>query len=224
MNRQPPDPASHTSMLPWYSYPLLSSCFPCSGLFLKRHWSSGLRNTAIGLLLGLVTWMLFTQAGTGAAILFAMLGILPWWCLQAYEASFSHSHTFLQTVTRIWHHAHDIHFLGGLFLLTAFTDLYIILENPDYALTIFCSKPSGILGVLAKAQSPILHLGIGYGFLRLTRWSLWLYFVYAGFGLLNATTNFACFGFGRIRTIFLLTLLAFTLYVYVRRHCFRGHT
>ena len=164
--------------------------------------------------------MLFIQYGVGAAILFAMLGVLPWWCLQAYEASFSYPHTFFQTLNRIWQHAHDIHFLGGLFLFTAFTDLYIILGNPEYALSIFCTKPSGIPGILAKAQSPLLHLGIGYGFLRLRPWSLWLYFVYAGFGLLNATANFACFGFGRIRTIFLLTLLAFTLYVYIRRNSF----
>jgi hypothetical protein len=220
MNRQQAESSHQTSSFPKYISPLFSCIIPCSGQLLKRHWAGGLRNVALGIGLGLMTWMLFIQFGVGAAILFAMLGVLPWWCLQAYEASFSHPHTFFQTVARIWQYAHDIHFLGGLFLLTAMTDLYIILGNPEYALTIFCTKPSGIPGILAKAQSPILHLGIGYGFLRLRRWSLWLYFVYAGFGLLNASANFACFGFGRIRTIFLLTLLAFTLYVYVRRNSF----
>ncbi|MER3425211.1 MAG: hypothetical protein C4293_20290, partial [Nitrospiraceae bacterium] len=70
-------------------------------------------------------------------------------------------------------------------------------------------------------QSPTLHVLIGYGFLRLRRWSLLLYMAYAAFGLLNATANFACFGYGRVRTVFLLTLIAFTAYVLWRQRCFR---
>jgi hypothetical protein len=74
--------------------------------------------------------------------------------------------------------------------------------------------------VLAKAQSPTLHTFIGYGFLKLRRWSLLLYLIYAAFGLLNATVNFACLGYGRVRTVFLMTLLVFTAYVVWRRGIF----
>lgn len=109
---------------------------------------------------------------------------------------------------------------GGAFLLTAVTDLYIILARPDYALTIFCLKPLGLWGMLAKAQSPTLHLLIGYGFLSLRRWGLMLYLAYAAFGMTNASANYACFGYGRIRTVFLLSLIAFTLYIVWRRRCF----
>jgi hypothetical protein len=47
-----------------------------------------------------------------------------------------------------------------------------------------------------------------------------LYLVYAAFGVINALANFACFGYGRIRTVFLISLLAFTAYVIWRRRCF----
>ena len=92
--------------------------------------------------------------------------------------------------------------------------------NPEYSLTIFCSKPTGILGILAKAQSPALHIAIGYGFLKLHRWAFFVYLAYAGFGLINATANYTCFGFGLIRTIFFISLLTFTTYVVWRRGFF----
>src|SRR5438132_14243010 len=99
-------------------------------------------------------------------------------------------------------------------------DLYIIVANPGYSLTVFCTKPAGLLGALAKAQSPTLHTLIGYGFLRLRRWSLLLYLAYAAFGLLNGTANYACFGYGRVRTGFRVTLIAFKAYIFWRGHAF----
>ncbi|WP_447972647.1 hypothetical protein [Nitrospira sp. Kam-Ns4a] len=166
------------------------------------------------------TWALGRAAGAGAALFFAFMVVLPWWVLQSYEAFLPDAAGWRQTVAVVWARAHDIRYLGALFLLTAVTDLSIIVANPAYALTVFCNKPEGVLGILAKAQSPTLHTLIGYGFLRLRRWALFLYMVYAAFGLLNATANFACFGYGRIRTVFLLTLAGFTIFVLWRRRCF----
>ena len=125
------------------------------------------------------------------------------------------------TLKIVWRRAHDLRYLGGLFLVTAVADMSIIVANPDYSLAVFCAKPTGIPGFIAKAQSPLLHVAIGYGFLMLRPWALILYMVYAGYGLLNATANLACFGYGRIRTVFLLSLVAFTLYVWWRRSCFQ---
>ena len=170
-------------------------------------------------------WGIRHIGGWGAAVFFVMLIGLPWWVIQAYDAYLPLTHReagLRTTLTAIRERAHDIRFLGALFLLTAFTDFYIIVANPEYALTIFCTKPAGALGVLAKAQSPTLHVLIGYGFLRLRRWSLLLYMIYAAFGLVNATVNFACLGYGRVRTVFVLTLIAFTGYVFWRRTCFRS--
>lgn len=155
--------------------------------------------------------------------MFLMLLVLPWWAIQGYDAWLAAQPPeagLRQTLKVIWDRAHDVRYLGALFLLTALTDLYIIVANPGYALTVFCTRPAGLLGALAKAQSPTLHILIGYGFLRLRRWSLLLYMAYAGFGLLNGSVNYACFGYGRVRTVFLVTLIAFTAYVFWRRRCF----
>jgi hypothetical protein len=153
-----------------------------------------------------------------------MLAVLPWWAIQSYDASLpgqpDRPLDFRQTLRTIWERGHDLRYLGALFCLTAFTDLYIIVTNPSYALTVFCAKPAGAWGILAKAQSPTLHLLIGYGFLRLRRWSLLLYLLYAAFGFSNALANYGCFGYGRVRTVFLLTLIVFTVYIWRRRDRF----
>jgi hypothetical protein len=166
------------------------------------------------------TALLARISGVEAAVFAAMLLILPWWAIQSYDAYLPSPPGWAHTAQAIWVNSNDIRYLGALFLLTAVTDLYIILARPDYALTVFCLKPGGVWGVLAKAQSPTLHAFIGYGFLRLRRWGLMLYLAYAAFGTMNASVNYACFGYGRIRTVFLLSLIAFTLYILWRRRCF----
>ncbi|MBI5777769.1 MAG: hypothetical protein HY444_10325 [Nitrospirae bacterium] len=166
------------------------------------------------------TALLARTGGGESAVFFLMLLILPWWAIQSYGASLPDPLGWKHTLQATWSNSHDIRYLGALFLLTAVTDLYIILARPDYALTVFCLKPDGLLGILAKAQSPTLHLLIGYGFLRLRRWGLMLYLAYAAFGVMNASANYACFGYGRIRTVFLLSLIVFTLYIVWRRRCF----
>jgi hypothetical protein len=171
------------------------------------------------LLLGCAA-LLARTSGAESAVFFLMLVTLPWWVIQSYGASLPGPLGWKPTLRATWANCHDIRYLGALFLLTALTDLYIILARPDYALTIFCLKPGGWMGLLAKAQSPTLHLLIGYGFLRLRRWGLMLYLAYAAFGIINATANYACFGYGRIRTVFLISLVAFTLYIAWRRRCF----
>jgi hypothetical protein len=170
------------------------------------------------------TWWIGHIAGISMAVFVLMLVVLPWWVFQCYASGLTGrlDATGLSEALRcVGAQAHDVRYLGALFFLTAFTDLYIIVVNPEYGLTIFCTKPAGMLGMLAKAQSPTLHLLIGYGFMRLRRWGLLVYMVYAAFGFINALTNFACFGYGRVRTIFLITLTAFTAYVIWRRRCFR---
>ena len=199
---------------------------PGLGQAIKRDIRSAVSIFLTATALLALAWWIGRSSGAGAGVLFIMLVILPWWAVQSYDAFLprpadSARSGLLRTVTIVWSRAHDIRYLGGLFLLTAVTDLYIIVANPDYALTVFCSKPAGIWGMMAKVQSPTLHVLIGYGFLRLRTWSLLLYMAYAGFGLLNATANYACFGYGRVRTVFLLTLIAFTAYVIWRRKCFK---
>ncbi len=156
-------------------------------------------------------------------IFFFMIVVLPWWVIQAYDAYLPKpdgDQGMLGTLKTVWARGHDVRYLGALFLLSALMDTYIIVMNPAYALTVFCTKPEGALGLVAKAQSPTLHTLIGYGFLRLRRWSFFLYLAYAGFGLTNAAVNYGCYGFGRIRAVLFVTLSLFTAYVLWRRHCF----
>lgn len=217
-------PVSHADDCPSRSVDsvaaLFSAIIPSAGHFLHGRWAAGSRTCLVGLTLAGIDCVIWQLGGAPAAIFFAMIVVLPWWCIQAYEASFVEPPGFRHTMRLIGKRAHDIRFLGALFLLTALMDLYIIVANPEYSLTIFCSKPDGLPGILAKIQSPTLHVAIGYGFLTLARWGLFLYYFYAGFGLLNATVNLACLGYGRIRTVFLISLIAFTVYVYLRRHRF----
>lgn len=203
---------------------ILSSLIPGLGQWVRGYPLHAARVLVTGTLLGIITWTLSRMGGTGAGFFFALMIIVPWWCLQAYEASLPNPPGQMEALKTAWRRAHDIRYLGGLFLFTAFTDLYIILANPEYNLTLFCSKPEGVPGLLAKAQSPTLHLAIGYGFLKLRPWALLVYMAYAGFGLCNAVANFACFGYGRIRTVFFLSLVAFTVYVFWRRSCFSPAT
>jgi len=199
---------------------ICSALLPGLGQALRKYYrhAAGIFLATAGLL-GCA--MLLSQTGGGeSAAFFLMLLVLPWWVLQSYGASLPDPLGWKSTLRTTWAKSHDIRYLGVLFLLTALTDLYIILARPDYMLTVFCLKPDGVWGLLAKAQSPTLHLLIGYGFLRLRRWGLLLYLAYAAFGVMNASANYACFGYGRIRMVFLISLVAFTLYIVWRRRCF----
>lgn len=186
---------------------------------------AALIGVAMAILLATTAWIGWAIR-FDTAVFFFTLFVLPCWAFQAYDAAHSASPdapSFRHTWQEVWAHGHDIRYLGGLFLFSALLDLYIILAQPGYALTVFCTKPEGLAGVLAKAQSPTFHTLIGIGFLRLRKWGLVAYLLYAGFGLANATANTACFGYGRIRTVFLITLAAFTAYVLWRRTCFQAH-
>jgi hypothetical protein len=115
----------------------------------------------------------------------------------------------------------DLQAIGFLFLLTALTDLYIIQARPDYGLKILGTTLPGLWGVLSKAQSPTLHILIGVGFLLVKRWGLFVYLLYAGFGVINAGVNLALLpGPHRIRIAFMVSLAVFTAYILWRRQRF----
>jgi len=214
--------SNHPSVAPAHDFvsATLSAIVPGLGQAVRGYFTQALITFATGIFLVGGVLALWWVTGATSAIFIFMLLVLPWWALQSYCAGLADPKSLRQALAIAWTQAHDIRYLGALFFLTAFTDLYIIVANPEYALTIFCSKPGGVLGILAKVQSPTLHILIGYGFMHLRRWSLFLYMAYAAFGLLNATSNFACFGYGRVRTAFLLTLVGFTLYVIWRHRRF----
>jgi membrane protein implicated in regulation of membrane protease activity len=66
-----------------------------------------------------------------------------------------------------------------------------------------------------------LHVLIGVGFLLVKQWGLFVYLLYAGFGIINAGVNLAVLhGPHRIRIVFMLSLAAFTAYILWRRKRF----
>ena len=201
---------------------VISALFPGLGLWLRGFPDQAILILGISMILIFAVWILGWLGGAGAGIFFGMLFLLPWWAFQVFQASLPSPSGIKNAWKIIWQNGHDIQYLGALFFLAAFMDMYIILANPQYNLHVFCTRPTGVLGTLAKVQSPTFHMAIGYGFLGRRRWALLVYLVYAGYGLLNATVNFACDGYGRIRTVFFFTLLAFTAYVLYRRQCFHS--
>jgi hypothetical protein len=160
-------------------------------------------------------------SGRAAEVFFFMILALPWWVLQIYDAYLGPSiegFDGLRTWRRVWKSGHDIRFLGLLLLISAVNDTVIILKNLDYLLPFYCTKPDGLPGFATKAISPALHLAVGYGFLRLRRWSLFVYLVYAAYGFTNGLVNLTCFGPGRIRNTLLAAIVLSTVYVVWRRH------
>jgi len=159
-------------------------------------------------------------SGRAAEVFFFMVLALPWWALQSYDAALGPAAAgspWRRTFRIAWQRGHDIRFLGILLLISAINDTFIILNNLDYLLPFYCTKPGGIPGLLTKAISPALHVAVGYGFLRLRRWALLVYLLYAAYGFTNGMVNLACFGPGRIRNTLLAAVVLSTIYILWRR-------
>lgn len=115
----------------------------------------------------------------------------------------------------------DVTIFGVLFLLSAPVELYNIMTT-DWTYT---PKFFGILltGASAKAYliaQPLLHIALGYGFLTLRRWVVYLALFYAADTLTSAILSFILLGYGRIRTIFIALLTPFVIYLLARRRHF----
>ena len=169
----------------------------------------------------------FGYAFTGPFTPFLLYGLVPiaaalWWGRQIQDAYASTNPGSLFPVLPLPARGSlDIQAIGFLFLLTALTDLYIIQARPDYGLKILGTALPGAWGLLAKAQSPTLHIMIGVGFLLVKRWGLFAYLLYAGFGIINAGVNLAVLpGPHRIRIAFMASLALFTAYILWRRKRF----
>lgn len=203
---------------------LFSALLPGLGQLIRGRRRAGLLYGAATILLIALSLALGRISGRAAEVFFFMLLALPWWALQSYDAALGPvpaGSDLMRTGRTAWTRAHDIRFLGLLFLVSAGNDAVIIAQNPDYLLPFFCTKLDGAAGFLTKALSPLLHSLVGYGFLRVKQWSLLVYLVYAAYGTTNALVNLTCFGPGRIRNTLLIALIVFTSYIVWRRQVFR---
>jgi hypothetical protein len=199
---------------------LLSLVLPGTGQLLQRRYLQALTACLCALLLVIASAALGRISGRAAEVFFFMILTLPWWALQSYDAYLGPSgdmSPWRRTFRVAWQRGHDIRFLGLLLLISAINDTFIILNNLDYLLPFYCTKPGGIPGFLTKAISPALHVAVGYGFVRLTRWAFFVYLVYAAYGFSNGMVNLTCFGPGRIRNTLLVAVVLSTIYVVWRR-------
>lgn len=189
------------------------------------HLTQGRRGDALIACVGTIGLLIASLAlgrisGRAAEVFFFMLLVLPWWAFQGYDAYLGiapAASTWRRTWLQVWQSGHDIRFLGFLLVVSALNDVWIILKNLDYLLPFYCTKPDGFPGLVTKAISPALHLTVGYGFMRLRRWSLLLYLVYAAYGFTNGLVNLTCFGPGRIRNTLLTAIVLSTVYILSRR-------
>lgn len=198
----------------------LSALVPGLGQLSQRRHARALAAFGITLVLIAASLGLGRVSGRAAEVLLFMILALPWWAIQSYDAYLgagNDSSGWRRTRREIWQRGHDIRFLGLLLLISALNDTWIILSNLDYLLPFYCTKPDGIPGFLTKAISPALHLVVGYGFMRLRRWSLLVYLVYAAYGFTNGLVNLGCFGPGRIRNTLMAAIVISTLYLLWRR-------
>jgi len=116
----------------------------------------------------------------------------------------------------------DITVFGILFLLSAPLELFNIMSTGwQYAPKVFGITTHGAFSKVVLAAQPVLHLALGYGFLTLRRWAVYLGLFYAADVLTSAVSSFILLGYGRIRTIFIVLLLPFVIYLVVRRNAFK---
>jgi hypothetical protein len=206
--------------MPDWRAAVLSALLPGLGHGMQRRWGAAAVAVLGTIILIAISLALGRVSGRAAEVFFFMLLALPWWAFQSYDAYLSpcgRGSNWLRTWRAVWQRGHDIRLLGFLLLISALNDTWIILKNLDYLLPFYCTKPDGIPGFLTKAISPALHVTVGYGFIRLRRWSLFVYLIYAAYGFTNGLVNLTCFGPGRIRNTLLTAIIVSTIYIILRR-------
>jgi len=116
----------------------------------------------------------------------------------------------------------DITIFGVLFLLSAPVELVNILSTGwQYTPKFFGITTHGIVAKGVLAAQPVLHLALGYGFLTLRRWVVYLGLFYIGDVLTSAVSSFILYGYGRVRTLFIVLLVPFMIYLIARRAQFK---
>jgi hypothetical protein len=212
---------------PYRTPALLSALIPASGQAIKGHLAKTAEILTTGILIGAAGYLGAAFQGPFSLVLLYVavpVAAVWWWTQQVRDAySSTQDDSLFPVLPRPSRGNLDIQGIGMLFLFAVYTDLYIIQARPDYDLKILGSVLPGYWGVLAKAQSPILHGFIAVGLIRLRRWGLLVYLVYAGWGITNAAVNLTRLpGPHRIRLIFIVSLAMFTAYLWWRRDALRA--
>ena len=92
-----------------------------------------------------------------------------------------------------WAEAHDIRFLELLFLLSADNDAVIITKTPITSF-LFLQQTRRHRRIPDQSLVRLLRCLVRVEFLRIKKWSLLVYLVYAAYEITNALVNLTCFG------------------------------
>ena len=115
----------------------------------------------------------------------------------------------------------DIMFFAVGFFLSAPAELYSIISTGwQYPAKFFGITTSGLGSIIVLSAQPILHLILGYGFLTLRRWAVYLGLFYSADVLTSAALGFILEGYGLVRTVFIVVLVPFAFYLVARRSRF----
>jgi hypothetical protein len=201
---------------------IMSAFLPGLGQAIKGQRAKTAEIMILGIMIVAAWYMGFAFTGPFTPVLLYLvtpLALILWWLRQVQDAyTATADDSLFPVLPRPSRGSLDIQLIGFLFLFAVYSDLYIIQDRPQYELKILGSTLPGMWGILAKAQSPILHAFIGVGLIRLKRWGLLVYLAYAVWGILNAFVNLAVLpGPHRIRIIFICSLVLFTAYLWWRR-------
>ena len=115
----------------------------------------------------------------------------------------------------------DLTFFGVAFVFSAFAELANIVSTDwKYHPKFFGIQTSGFAAIVILAAQPLLHAALGYGFLTLRRWTLFLAVFYTADVLTSTILAFITEGYGKIRMIFLIMLPVSLIYIFARRNYF----
>jgi hypothetical protein len=115
----------------------------------------------------------------------------------------------------------DITVFAILFFISAFIELGNIMSTGwKYEPKFFGILTHGSIAKMVLAYHPLIHVVLGYGFLKLSRWAFYLALFYAADVLTSTISSYILHGYGLIRTIFLVALPPFVVYLITRRRYF----
>lgn len=117
---------------------------------------------------------------------------------------------------------YDLVFLGVVMIVSGFFDVYIILANPEYRLTVLGIRLDGPVIRYFIFLFPIFHFIVGYGVIMCRKWAYYLFIVFAIYGIVSPSINFFRFPPPhRVRTILLIGSFLILAYLYWRRKYFK---
>ncbi|MFQ5779398.1 MAG: hypothetical protein ACE5HN_01270 [Nitrospiria bacterium] len=118
---------------------------------------------------------------------------------------------------------YDLILFGVVMIVSGVFDVYIILANPEYRLTVLGVKLDGPIARYFIFLFPLFHFIVGYGVIMCRRWAYYLFIVFAIYGIVSPTINFFRFPPPhRVRTTLLIGSFLVLAYLYWRREHFKN--